>query len=411
MADNETLNQNTTTGAVVAADEIAGAVYQRIKLIHGIDGSNAGDVSTTNPLPVDVESVTPGTGATDLGKAEDAAHSSGATGVMALGVQLAADAALASDGDYAPLQVDDNGFLKVNIKAGAGSGGTASTDDAAFTAAAGSGTPMMGFVTSDSVDSGDTGVVGMLANRQLKVTLYDSGGVETAIGGGTQYTEDAAATANPIGNAIIVVRNDARSGSLVTADGDNIALRGTNNGELYVKQTDSVPTAGDVAHSATDSGNPVKIGYKAIAIGADPTPVDAGERTDGYANRHGVPFVMPGHPNVISLLTNYTSAQTDAALITVGTGNKIVVTRCSVMAANSNTVDTVVRVGFGSASTPATTSVIYSHPGLASAQIHVEGNGGGILGMGTDGQDLRITSSVPTGGSIDIVVSYYILPS
>lgn len=57
-------------------------------------------------------------------KAEDAAHSSGDAGVPALAVRADADASLAgATGDYTPLQVDDNGFLKVNIKAGAGSGG------------------------------------------------------------------------------------------------------------------------------------------------------------------------------------------------------------------------------------------------------------------------------------------------
>jgi hypothetical protein len=124
---------------------------------------------------------------------------------------------------------------------GAGSGGTSAVDDAAFAAASGSGTPAMGYVTADSVDSGDVGVLGMLANRQLKVTLFDSGGSELAVGGGTQYTEDAVAAANPIGNAIVVVRDDARGGALTTLDGDNVALRGTNAGEVYVKHVDAIP--------------------------------------------------------------------------------------------------------------------------------------------------------------------------
>ena len=234
--------------------------------------------------------------------AEDAAHGSGDPGVQALAVRNDSDASLCgTTGDYTPLQVDANGFLKVNIKAGAGSGGTASTDDAAFTAASGSGTPMMGFVTSDSVDSGDVGVVGMLANRQLKVTLYDSGGVELAVGGGTQYTEDAAAAANPVGNALIVVRDDARGGSLTSTDGDNVALRGNNAGELYVKHTDTVAVtqsgtwnistlssisavipgtgatnlgkAEDAAHTSADTG------VAALAVRRD-TPV-VGSGTDG----------------------------------------------------------------------------------------------------------------------------------
>jgi hypothetical protein len=115
--------------------------------------------------------------------AEDAAHVSGDAGIQSLAVRNDSDTSLAgTTGDYTPLQVDANGYLKVNIKAGAGSGGTASTDDAAFTAGSGSGTPMMGFVTSDPVDSGDVGVIGMLANRQVKVTLYDSAGSEVSVG-------------------------------------------------------------------------------------------------------------------------------------------------------------------------------------------------------------------------------------
>lgn len=49
MADDVTL---PGTGDIVAADEIAGSKYQRVKLIHGADGVNAGDVSTANPLPI-----------------------------------------------------------------------------------------------------------------------------------------------------------------------------------------------------------------------------------------------------------------------------------------------------------------------------------------------------------------------
>lgn len=49
MADNATL---PATGSVIAADDIGGTLYQRIKLVHGGDGSNSGDVSSTNPLPM-----------------------------------------------------------------------------------------------------------------------------------------------------------------------------------------------------------------------------------------------------------------------------------------------------------------------------------------------------------------------
>ena len=133
-----------------------------------------------------------------------------------------------------------------------GSGGTSMTDDAAFTAGSSSFTPAGGIVTADSVDSGDGGAFAMLANRQQKVTLYDSSGVELAVGGGTQYTEDDAAAANPVGNALMMVRDDALSGQ-TTTDGDNVAARGTDKGELYVKHVDGIAVTGTVDLGATDN--------------------------------------------------------------------------------------------------------------------------------------------------------------
>lgn len=63
---------------------------------------------------VDVLSIIPGVGATNLGKADDAAHSSGDTGIMSLGVRKDAAAALAgADGDYQPFIFDANGRLHV----------------------------------------------------------------------------------------------------------------------------------------------------------------------------------------------------------------------------------------------------------------------------------------------------------
>lgn len=71
---------------------------------------------------VDVTSVIPGTGATNLGKAEDAAHTSGDVGVMSLAVRKDSAAALAgTDGDYIPLTTDADGYLRVkDPNAGAG---------------------------------------------------------------------------------------------------------------------------------------------------------------------------------------------------------------------------------------------------------------------------------------------------
>lgn len=53
MADN--VGYTPGTGAMVAADEIGGVLYQRIKPTFGVDGT-AVDVSDANPMPVQAQS-------------------------------------------------------------------------------------------------------------------------------------------------------------------------------------------------------------------------------------------------------------------------------------------------------------------------------------------------------------------
>ncbi len=94
----------------------------------------------------------------------------------------------------------------------------------------------------DGVDPLIKATVKDFANSNpLTVHSVDTNGDYSPPGAGTQYTEDAVAAANPVGNAIIVVRDDARVGSLTNTDGDNVALRGTNAGEVYVKHVDAIP--------------------------------------------------------------------------------------------------------------------------------------------------------------------------
>jgi hypothetical protein len=50
VADNTTLNTGAG-GDVIASDDISGVKFQRMKLVHGADGVNAGDIAFANPLP------------------------------------------------------------------------------------------------------------------------------------------------------------------------------------------------------------------------------------------------------------------------------------------------------------------------------------------------------------------------
>ena len=63
MADNTDLNAGSG-GDTIATDDIGGVKFQRVKLIHGADGTNDGDVSSANPLPVG--------GTVDLGATDNA---------------------------------------------------------------------------------------------------------------------------------------------------------------------------------------------------------------------------------------------------------------------------------------------------------------------------------------------------
>jgi hypothetical protein len=84
-------------------------------------------------------------------------------------------------GHLAAIETAVEGTVDVNIVSGAGSGGTAMTDDAAFTPGTTSVTPigaMLDNTSPDSVDEGDCGVVRMSANRNLFTTLRDAAGNE-----------------------------------------------------------------------------------------------------------------------------------------------------------------------------------------------------------------------------------------
>lgn len=95
-----------------------------------------------------------------------------ATGTVALG-RYKSSAPTLTDGQFYAPQLDASGNLKVNIQAGAGSGGTALTDDAGFTVGATSVTPVAGTykTTRDAVDDNDAGALAMNAKRGLYVSL------------------------------------------------------------------------------------------------------------------------------------------------------------------------------------------------------------------------------------------------
>jgi hypothetical protein len=293
MADNVTLNTGTG-GDVIAADDVAGVKYQIVKLAVGALDS-ASLVSNAAPIPVSdaggTLSIDDGAGSitvdgtvavsgtvttsgnqvvTNAGTfavqesgaaltalqlidnivlAEDAAHSSGDPGVLALGVRRDADTTpVSADGDYHALQFDNAGNLKVNIKAGAGSGGTAAADGATFTRGTTSQTPVGGVVETSAPT---------LTNGQAKAISLTTGGavrVDVSSGSITGRAEDAAAVGGEDGIPVLAVRRDAAS-SGVSADGDWANLSVDSNGALRVTGGGGgTQYAEDAAHVSGDTG-------------------------------------------------------------------------------------------------------------------------------------------------------------
>lgn len=214
MADN--VGYTEGVGKTIAADDISGVLHQRVKISVGADGTandwdgtitggaTAARQDTGNTSVASIDTKTPALGqalaassvpvvltaaqittltppaaitgfATEATlasviKAEDTAHSTGDKGAMALSVRRDANTSLVdADGDYAPLQVDATGSLKVAIISGAGSGGTAMVDDAAFTVGTTSFTPTGGTYKSvrDAVDDNDGGAFAMTQKRAM----------------------------------------------------------------------------------------------------------------------------------------------------------------------------------------------------------------------------------------------------
>lgn len=179
---------------------------------------------------------------------------------------------------------------------------------------------------------------------------------------------------------------------------------------------------GNLAHDDPDSGNPVKVGAKAVAHGTNPAAVAAADRTNLYANRHGILFTIGGHPNIITRavrIADADGAQTNASMVgTINTGTKVAVTAMAVTvdSATTATGGVAVKVGFGATTIPADSAtgadgVLLDHDGIAAGSGVVIGNGSGILGIGADGEELRLTCEDPVGGSLVVTFSYFTIES
>lgn len=101
-------------GGTISVDDGGGTITVDGTVASTQSGTwNVGTVTTVTGTT----SLTPGTGATNLGKAEDAAHSTGDVGVMSLGVRAASPterSAGPTDGDYEPFATNEVGAVWIS---------------------------------------------------------------------------------------------------------------------------------------------------------------------------------------------------------------------------------------------------------------------------------------------------------
>lgn len=248
-----------------------------------------------------------------------------------------------------------------------------------------------------------------IADGNGTISIDDGSGSITVDG---TVTANLAAGTNNIGDVDVLTVPAPLS---TTGGGtEAAALRVT----LANDSTGTMAVYGDVAHDAIDSGgkNPVKIGGYATNFGTNPTTVGNGDRTHINANRQGMLWTIGGHPNLQSAEYITTAAQTDDTILpAISAGTRYIIMGITVIASAANSVNTSVRIGFGTASVPAqgasgadaVTKVVLSHPNIPPGSGFSKGYASSVVGVGGDDEELRITCSVPTGGSIVVQVDYF----
>ncbi|MCC6357074.1 MAG: hypothetical protein IT577_24580, partial [Verrucomicrobiae bacterium] len=267
---------------------------------------------------------------------EDAASAADPVGTANILVRKDTPAAITSaDGDNIAQRGTDYGAAYVQLVTSAGAyidsvgGGTESTEDAAAAAhPVGKASILVRADTPAAIASADGDNVAQRGTDYgaAYVTLLDTGGSPVAVGGGTQYTEDAAAAANPIGNALILVRDDT-PGALTSADGDNVAARGSDYGAMYVTLVDnagsflSVGGGTQYTEDAAAAANPVGNAINLIRDDALARTVSA----DGDNVAQGGSAAGAAYVEIVASTTKLGSA-TDGLLVNLGANNDVTVT-------------------------------------------------------------------------------------
>lgn len=297
MADDITLNSGSG-GATLAADDIAGVKYQRVKISVGADGA-AADNSTAAPLAVKISDGTDVATVTAGGLLQ--VDASGATvpvsGTVTAELSAVDNAVLDNiDADLTTVIGHVDGIEGLLTTMDADTGGILTAvqliDDAVHAEDVAAAAGDKGIAILAVRRDADTTLVGATndyanlqvdANGYLKVEIFDGGGSHTVDNAGTfavQVSSALPAGTNAIGKLAANSGVDIGDVDVLTLPNVTLAA-GTNTNEVV----------GDVAHDSPVGGNPLLQGLEGRSTA--PTAVGSGDVVRALATLLGKQVVYP----------------------------------------------------------------------------------------------------------------------
>lgn len=380
-------------------------------------GANAvGSVTTTSQVP--------GTGSTNLGKAEDQAHVSADTGVFVLGVRHdISSTGLGIDGDYAALSLNASGELYVVANTEMPAAATLA-DNTTNPTVPGVAAFLMCFdgATWDRcqpsvTDTDDNSVTFSQTTSMLIGLNYLSDGsswIRERV-----YLEDVAASGHDAGQLRIMgtVRQDTPASNTST-DGDYSYLKVDSVGRLWINCgtgcSGGFQPAEDAAHSSGDTGN------VALVRRVDDTPTSSSTTNGDYSTLNtdaiGLLWVRPLDPcggiaKTHIAINISTAATTELTASLAGASNNYYICSIDLVTAAANNVAltdddsdncTSVTSGLAGGTTAASGWNFAANGGL------VKGNGMGTVYKtnGTNRVVCLVTSAATQlSGSIQVVAA------
>jgi hypothetical protein len=249
--------------------------------------------------------------------------------------------------------------------------------------------------------------------------MADNVTADAGAGGATFKTdEDTGASAHVPVTKLELGTNGTFDGYAVKGPG----TEASNPALLVTLPTDGTgrcDVQGIIAHDASNTADPILLGAHAVDHNHAETTVITGDITHLKSTIDGVLWTIGGSPLQVTETVTVAAAdgaQTDTSIIAVSAGQIAVVTRLAISTSAANSVNVDVKVGFSTTTlaTPGTagaTDILHEVKGMGADRDIVIGDGSGVLGMGTDDEEIRYSCDAPTSGHITISLSYYLIVS